>query len=801
MSALGKVVRAGVARRRVPAVVICLTTLMAVAASVLAGTLLVSSRAPFTTAFGKQHGAHLSVQYDANKVKSAALKGSSGDGVSATAGPFRTTTASPVFSAPDGMRGTVPRPLTVIGRSHPGGAVDRLTLTEGRWPRGAGEITLSADAGLPITLGGKLTFEALPGKPTLTVVGLARSVSRTGDAWVLPAQIGALTPQHGPRGYEMLYRLNSASTKSQVAAVRKELTASVPAGSVAGTRSWLTLKAASERETAVYIPFLLAFGGLGLVMSVLIVGNVVAGTVGAGLRRIGILKAVGFTPHQVVRAYLAQALVPAAVGAALGVVAGHLTAVPLLQEAENAYSSTPLTIAPWVDAAVLAVVLGVVALTAWLSAWRAGRLRAVDAIAVGRAARPGRGRWAAGLAARLPLPRPVCLGLARPFGRPARALAMAAAVGFGAVAVTFTLGLGSSLNSIMDARQHDNSDVTVASVATPQTGGPPQAPGPGEDDISRASAAARVIAAQPGTRAYYGLAETRANALGLSDDIDVTAFTGDASWADYRLMSGRWFTKAGEAVVPSGLLKQLGVKVGDTVTFTAAVENGKPFTVRIVGEVFETSNFGTLLLTDLATLKKSAPNLAPRSYQIKLNSGTNARSYATALTAALKEKAGSAHEKLEAHAGPLDDSGGSDIVDSLNALGAMLTLMIVAVAALGVLNGVVLDTRERVQELGVHKALGMTPRQTAVMVVTSVVLTGLAGGAGGVLLGRALHHWIVPAMGEGAGVTLPDFVLAVYHAPQLALLVLGGVLIAVLGALLPAGWAARIRTATALRTE
>jgi putative ABC transport system permease protein len=30
---------------------------------------------------------------------------------------------------------------------------------------------------------------------------------------------------------------------------------------------------------------------------------------------------------------------------------------------------------------------------------------------------------------------------------------------------------------------------------------------------------------------------------------------------------------------------------------------------------------------------------------------------------------------------------------------------------------------------------------------------------------------------------------------------LGGLLIAVLGALLPAGWAARTRTATALRTE
>ncbi|WP_327316934.1 ABC transporter permease [Streptomyces sp. NBC_01235] len=80
-------------------------------------------------------------------------------------------------------------------------------------------------------------------------------------------------------------------------------------------------------------------------------------------------------------------------------------------------------------------------------------------------------------------------------------------------------------------------------------------------------------------------------------------------------------------------------------------------------------------------------------------------------------------------------------------------------------------------------------------------MTGLAGGALGVPLGVTLHGWVVPAMGHSAGLNLPDSVLAVYHATELGLLVLGGLLIAVLGALLPASWAARVRTATALRTE
>jgi putative ABC transport system permease protein len=41
----------------------------------------------------------------------------------------------------------------------------------------------------------------------------------------------------------------------------------------------------------------------------------------------------------------------------------------------------------------------------------------------------------------------------------------------------------------------------------------------------------------------------------------------------------------------------------------------------------------------------------------------------------------------------------------------------------------------------------------------------------------------------------------VYTAGTLLPLLAGGIAIALLGALLPAGWAARSRTATALRTE
>jgi putative ABC transport system permease protein len=95
----------------------------------------------------------------------------------------------------------------------------------------------------------------------------------------------------------------------------------------------------------------------------------------------------------------------------------------------------------------------------------------------------------------------------------------------------------------------------------------------------------------------------------------------------------------------------------------------------------------------------------------------------------------------------------------------------------------------------------MTPRQTAAMVISSVVVTGVVGGAVGAIVGVALQRTVLNAMGSSAGFALPASVLDVYRPTELLLFGLGGLIIAVVGALLPAGWAGRTRTVTALRTE
>lgn len=56
-------------------------------------------------------------------------------------------------------------------------------------------------------------------------------------------------------------------------------------------------------------------------------------------------------------------------------------------------------------------------------------------------------------------------------------------------------------------------------------------------------------------------------------------------------------------------------------------------------------------------------------------------------------------------------------------------------------------------------------------------------------------------MAHAANSGLPASVISVYSVPEMIGLALAGLVIAVAGALAPASWAARSRTAAALRTE
>lgn len=802
MSALGKVVRSGVGRRRVQSIVMALTTFAAVTSSVLSLGLLAVVQAPFDHAFSARNGAHLAVQFDGSKATAAqAAATAHAAGVTEAAGPY------PIAAALDTTIGTdCPKkdfaghdnhPITVTTRPDLGSTsgMDQLVLTQGRWPTSPGEIALPWQHYATACFGSSVVFSSLPGKPSFKVVGFAHSVTNSATAFATADGFARLTAAGAKSDEQMLYRFAKAGTDADIATDKQAVAAAAPAGAVESGQSYLTAKQQAGGNARAYVPFLIGFGILGLFMSVLIISIVVSGAVAAGIRRIGILKSLGFTPSQVARAYTAQAMIPATLGLVLGAVFGNLLAVPILGGATKQLGAASATIPLWVSAVVPLGTLLIVGVTALIPALRAGRMPTVRALVVGRAPKAGGGLTAQRLASRLPLPRAMSLGLAQPFARPAQAVLVGAAVLFGVVSATFAVGLETGFNKYLDTSTAGFNVASKFVEPTADVGVTWGFYGPNDPRRPHLDAAkvAAALAETPGTKAAFGWGESGATIVGAppgGEPPKVFTVTGDFSWTNMEMLSGRWFSAPGEAVVGDKLATTVGIHVGDNVT---VVQQNKQLPLKVVGINFDTNVGDYTVMTDAATF--TAAGLAPHieQFNVELASNVSGPDWSTSAAAALTP--------LNASVQPNSDGGKNIVVITMGALVATLTLMMIAVAALGVLSMVVQDTRERVHDLGIFKALGMTPKQTIAMVLTSVSLTGLIAGLIGVPLGVAVEKATLTPMGNAIGRHLPPSVSHTYTAALLIPLLAGGIVIALLGALLPASWAAKTRTATALRTE
>jgi putative ABC transport system permease protein len=410
-------------------------------------------------------------------------------------------------------------------------------------------------------------------------------------------------------------------------------------------------------------------------------------------------------------------------------------------------------------------------------ALRAGRLSAVQAIATGRAPRAARGYAAHRLLGKARrLPRPLTLGLAAPFARPGRTLVTLVAVLLGGTAVTFAAGLASSLDRVATDLSHAQAepvqvDLPGQGAMVQRAGAPPL---PSQAAQQRAVQAA--LRAQPGTLHYVAEADDDISVPGLSDHLSLTGFGGDASWTGYQLITGHWYRGNDQAVVNTGFLTATGARVGDSYPITSG---SRHVTVRITGEIFEPNGGTPEILASLPTLSVLDPHLTVVQYDVALRPGTATASYAHALGAAL----GPDYSLSVNNATPAEFAAVIGLI-------ATLTLLLAAVAGLGVLNTVVLQTRERVHDLGV-----------SAMVVCSAAGVGLVAGLVAVPAGVALQRYVLPVMAHAAQTDVPASVLDVYVPGGLALLALSGLVIAAAGALAPAVWAARARTASALRAE
>lgn len=807
MKAVYQAARGGLGGRRLHAFVIALVVLACTAASTLALGMLINARAPFDHAFTAQRGADVTMSVNTSVASAAELAATARlPGVTGAAGPFPQTSVGVNVAIP-GIPGVSSLALPLSGRAAPGGPVDDLVLQAGTWPTSDNQVVW-ADKG-PLSgvmqVGARVTVTGLHfAGAVLTVVGIADSVTGTGQAWVLPAEVAALQRAGAPAGdSEMLYRFARAATTAQIGSDVSRVTAALPSGAVLAHTDYLTVQQSESDNIAPWVPFIVTFGIIALVMSVLIVVNVVSGAVVAGTTRIGVLKSVGFTPAQVVSTYVLQVAVPAVVGCVAGVVIGNLLAAPLLRQNAAVYQVGALRVPLWVDVTVPLAVLAMTCVAAILPALRAGRMSAVQAIATGRAPRVTHGYLAHRVLGRWHwLPRAVTIGFAAPFARPARTLVTVAAVLFGAVAVTFGAGLAVSLNRAqadISLSQTEPVQVSYASVPAglggfgervvrrgrPGNGGPPGEGG--EMTAAQRQTVVSALSSAPGTLHYVAETDDQLSISGLPSPLSVTAFDrDDTSWLGYALISGRWYSGPGQADVNTSFLTATGTSVGDTYTLTSG---GRSVPVHIVGEVFVPSADLDMYVSS-STLAAVAPSLSPDQYDVGLRPGVDPQAYANALGATL----GPSYVVAVINSS-------SKVFGVVLTLVTLLTILLIAVAGLGVLNTVVLQLRERVHDLGVFKAVGMTPRQAIAMVACSVFAVGLVAGVIAVPLGILVHHRIVPVMAHAAHSNLPSSLLSVYQPWELILLALAGLVIAIAGALGPAIWAARTRTAFALRAE
>ncbi len=760
-------------RRRVQAAVIFLTVFFSMGAGTMAMTLMSQTRDPYQAAFDKQRGAHLQVAYSATTDPQLLAKTPATIGAAASGGPYVVNSIQLRF-------GDRKFDVQAIGRDDPGGPVEVLDVTSGRWAHANDEIVLTRSfAELnKVSIGDRLKIVSAAQTPILTVVGEVVDIDEgsadlsTQHVWVTAAEAPALS-SYDSAYYLMDYRFASDPTSAQLQGNIDRLRASLPPGSISGSLNYILVRSIFNITNQILTGVLGAFSVFALAATIAIVATLVTGIVISAYREIGIMKAVGFTPSQVVAVFALQIVIPALVACVVGIAAGTLASQPLLANSSHALGlSYEPTFSVVLYLLLLAGGLLVVAVAATLPALRAGLLKPIAAIAKASAPRGTGGRQLRRVAARLRLPRAVVLGVGEAFARPLRAALTVVTVLLGVATVVVAIGLPRSFLLI------NNSETGAGSY---------------QIVINRTSAIAdadvmRILNAQPETSRVVAVGGKNVTIAGVADPVGTQLFRGDSSRLGYMVIAGRWYTAPGEVLAPAALLHDAHLKIGDSFTGTA---DGYPLTFRVVGETYDINNLGHSMFMDIATMASVKPAAEPFRYEVTLVPGADVSVYVRRV-AALQP------DLLDVHAADTSIIAPVKIIDTV-------LLVIAAVLALigvgGVFNTLLLNTRERIQDTATLKALGMSPRQVMVMVAASAGLLALVGGLIAMPVGLSLHHLLNDVISSSAGNDTPPSVYGVFSPLELVLIPLLGVVVAVAAALIPGRWAARTNVVEVLHSE
>ncbi|MDK1476179.1 FtsX-like permease family protein [Streptomyces sp. 549] len=770
------------------ALFIVLATAGIIASLLLAGALFSYAANPWQRIFTQSEGAHVWIQTrdGADPGQLAAL-----DGVESLSGPFptgRATVTSRGARATVELRAAAPeppevaRPQMVAGRwlAAPGDAAgqDAPGDASGDAPGdAAGDVhQIVLESSLARVLwaepGDTLTVPDRDGGTlTLRVAGTAdaaepryRAGDRPGTAWVLPATLDAAVPDH--TGQTTGLRLDDPRDTDFT--VQRAVTL-LGADRVAQVTKWQQARAEAEGDDRL-LGLLFAVFGLGaLLAAALAASGAISARIRGQLRDISVLKAIGFTPGQVVRIFLVQHLAFALLGVALGTAAIALLGAHIpgrIGEAAGVWPDLPGHTATLLGMPAAAVLL--IATATGLAAWRAGRVPPVPAA---RAALPGGSRLT-GLGRRalgLGVPPALVLGWRAAFPRRSRTLLAVARLALPLLIVTVALGAWATLDQFHSRSGH-------LGLPTALTARAEQPDRLGDAEVRR------LLTAHPDVRAAHPGVEVAALVPGQTGTITLRGLGTARSPYPFDVVEGRAADGPDEAVAGQGLLDLLGVQVGDWVRMTV---EGRPQVLHLVGRTIEPESGGRVVSTTLDTLRERDPDLRPAFHHVLLRPGADARKVATDLA---QDGGGS----LEVRETPPPAAGLGPARGVI--VGVVAVLALIGLTELLTMIGT--SVRDRARDLLALKAIGLTPRQISSVIVAAAGFTALAAAVLGTGLGVLVGRWLVDAQGRSSGVGA-----GIAQSPPPAVLLavaVAAVLGAVAASALPAARTSRRRLADSL---
>jgi putative ABC transport system permease protein len=548
-----------------------------------------------------------------------------------------------------------------------------------------------------------------------------------------------------------------------------------------GWEDWLTFRAAFGSASRLSAALLLAFGIVSLLAAGVIVINLVMGQVLAQQRDLGILKAVGFTPLQLVRTLVLEYALLGAVGGALGLALVALAAPVLL---ERLVTSVGVPVPPQYSvgtgALLLAAMVVVVGISAVLPALHAGSTRVADAIRPGGAAPRGGRTRLAGLMLSGRVSVVAALGVRGITSRPLRAALVWVVLLLGVMTAVFALGATATI----DRYGHDAALTGVfADVFI-------------RPDLYDPQATLQIIASRPEVAYYYASLERTGVIENGSGQLDVVFADGDTRRVSATLTSGRWYAdSADEIVLGDQAMQHYRLHLGDRIPLAVTLNSGQEVTVTytIVGTLFATQRtdegYAPLDIITAQPGVRTSELLPYIGYEVTLRPGVSANAFAETMQELTANRIGVSAYNLNPPA------------QVTEAIGIMMALGIVlmVIAAVGILNAMLLSTRERYRELATLKAIGLTPGQMLRSVLDGAVALGALAIVIGIPLGLYLTARGLQVLVDSLG-GLPHFTMGINWL-GLGLLVPATLLVAALGAYLPARWAAHVSVSEVLRDE